>query len=185
MKKGLMIGIIVAVLGLGAAGYFLFLKDDGKSKEVKEQNLSTLPVPNQSDGGDLYQGSWLAYTKENNYQITLPEILISASNGGYITKFALTINFNNENGLKIFKGEDPTKEKVAEEGKKKKEESFHQSPMEIKINSLVGTYMMALSEDKIKDKATIEKELPIYLNEKLEAGTDLIKSVLIQNYIVQ
>lgn len=168
MKKIIGIIIVLAVIGGGA---FFFL--NGKKKdEDKPLNVGE---------------NWNQYSTKENHLVTLNDRMISIANGSHIAKFTITLKFKDTDGYEKFMGlEKPLteKERKAEaEGEHKKEEGTI-TPMNVKINDLVTTFMMTLGNEEVKNLDSIKQNMKKYLNDKLSLGKDFIQEVYIEQYVI-
>ena len=167
MKKIIGIVLVLAVIGGGA---FFFL--NGQKKDDKKLNVGE---------------NWNQYSKKTNPLVTLNDRMISIANGSHIAKFTLTLKFKNEEAYEKFKGLDKPltdKERKAEEGAKKKEEEATVTPMNVKINDLVSTFMMNLGNEEVKNLDSIKENLKKYLNDKLGLGKNFIEEVYLEQYVI-
>jgi flagellar basal body-associated protein FliL len=168
MNKKKLILIIIGFLllsGGGVGGYLYFYtpeKDTKTTENEKEEKV------------------WNPYSEEHKKIVTLNDFLISADKGNYVVKMTVDLELKNEDALKKYSGLANKEEELVEA-----KEGAALTPMEIQMNSLVGTFIFNANEEILKNKEQLEFQLKEYLNAKLGAEKDFIKDLYIENYVLQ
>ena len=175
MNKKIIFFLAIGLLVIGGILGFWYKAKDAE-KEISE-------IKNHHSANQ-----WNPYAKEDHYQATLSDQLISAGKGEYVVKMSVTLDFTSKDAYYKFKGYKDQKE--AEKAAKKEEE--HSSgeegqvtPMELKINDIIGELMMEANEEQLTDRETLKGYLKDGINRKLGFDEPIVKEIYIENFIIQ
>ncbi|MED2737405.1 flagellar basal body-associated FliL family protein [Bacillus toyonensis] len=168
-KIALFIGIGILVVG-GVLGFLYKTKDAEKEITKLEQNQ--------------VGGKWNPYAIEDHHSVTISDFLASASKGEFIVKMSVTLDFDSEEAYYKFKGYSSIKEaEKGEEGKAKKDAAV--TPMELKINDIIGNLMMNADEKQLSDHDKLKVYLKNGINKNLGFDEPAIKEIYVENFVMQ
>lgn len=182
MKKIILIVVIVLVLAGGGAGGYFYAKSKSSSSEKDSKTKETTSHTTSS--------SWNPYSAEEHYQKTLGDFLISAVQGDYVVKMTVTIGLKDEEAKEKYEGlakalTEKEREAAASAEHSSSETTADLTPMEIAINSKIGSFMLHADEATIHNKDELATKLKEYLNKELGMDNDFIKELYIENYVIQ
>jgi flagellar basal body-associated protein FliL len=142
----------------------------------------------ESSSTSKTNAKWNPYSNDAKHIYTLNDFLISANNGNHLVKMTVSLEFKNEDGLNKFLGEsappDP-KAKTTTTESSSSTTTHKPAPMEIRINSLISEVMLKIDDKNITNVSFIQNEIKDYLNKNLGLDKDFIKTVYIENYLLQ
>jgi len=175
MNKKVIIILAVCVIIIGGALGF-WLKTKGSSKETSKAETT-----------HSSSNTWNPYATEEHHQVTLSDQLLSANKGEHVVKMNITIDFASDEAYYKFKGYKTEKEaKKAEKGSEHGSSSDKTAtPMELKINDVIGQLMMAANNEQLTDREILKTYLKDGINRKLDFDKEIIKELYIENLVLQ
>lgn len=169
MNKKLIMSVVIILIIGGVFGFWLKTKD--ADNEIK--NLEGIIDTSET---------WNPFAKDYSYVHTLSDFILSASNGEYVIKMTITLNFSNKNNfLKFqgFKNDNNGKDDVSSEGE------GTLTPMEYIINDKIGDLILNANETQLMDRKVLKEYLIKGINDSVELDPPLISDIYIENYVIQ
>ncbi|MDU9693651.1 flagellar basal body-associated FliL family protein [Priestia sp. SB1] len=176
MNKKVMIILVICLVVIigGALGFWM---------KTKESNKAT---PKNAEAAHSSTKDWNPYATEDHHQVTLTDQLLSASGGDYVVKMNITLDFASDEAYYKFKGYKTEKEaKKAEKGSEHGGSEDTATPMELKINDIIGQLLMDANHNQLTDREMLKTYLKDGINRKLDFDKEVIKELYIENLILQ
>lgn len=141
-----------------------------------------------TDGNELSEKNeynvWNPHSDSQSFNVTLNDMILSASEGDYIVKMTPTLKFVDKDGFYKFKGYENRSDGDKKMKSDTKEEKL--SNMELIINDTISDLMMRAYESQLLEKEVLKKYLTEGINKRItDAENPIIEEIYLENYVIQ